>query len=181
MDCIIINTHDLKFIPVILVKICFEISKSYREFKKKSTLVENCKLVRATLGQIYLITKLSKVWPLQQYTLPKTWALGQPRVSELVLGPNKLSLFPLHISCATTYVAQTYVPEEYINYLPKMASSLKLFWVFQVCLHQSLTRSTVSLGTFIRNMYWLRRSKWNIYSSWAAVAFAIISFTFPRK
>ena len=126
--------------PVILVKIWFEISKSYREFKKKSTLVENCRLVRATLGQIYLITKLSKVWPLQQYILPKTWALGQPRVSELVLGPNKLSLFPLHISCATTYVAQTYVPEEYINYLPKMASSLKLFWVFQVCLHQSLTR-----------------------------------------
>ena len=68
-----------------------------------------------------------------------------------------------------------------VLYLPKMASSLKLFWVFQVCLHQSLTRSTVSFGTFIRNMYWLRRSKWNIYSSWADVAFAIISFTFPNK
>ena len=96
-------------------------------------------------------------WPLQQYVQTFEY---------IILGQSKLM-------CQRENLSR-------VLYLPKMASSLKLFWVFQVCLHQSLTRSTVSFGTFIRNMYWLRRSKWNIYSSWADVAFAIISFTFPK-
>ena len=89
-----------------------------------------------------MITKLSKVWPLQQYIQK----MGQPRVCKLILGPNKLSLFPLHISCAILVLQKLMCQRSILILYPKWPVHWNSF-EFSMYACTSLLPDLVSLGT----------------------------------